>query len=177
MRSASAFCLRRVITPPSNALGQSAKSIGQRTIFNLMGPLANPARVKRQLIGIARPAYVPIYAQALAELGIDRAMVVAGDEGLDELSLAGGNDVAASDGKTARVAMRRWSAKDAGLPAYSIDAIKGGDAAQNADALKRLLAGEGGAYRDAVLFNAAAALMRGGRGGLDSSRGLRKPPR
>ena len=65
--------------------------IGQRTIFNLMGPLSNPAGVTRQLIGIARPAYVPIYAEALARLGTDKSFVISGDEGLDELSLAGGN--------------------------------------------------------------------------------------
>src|SRR6187551_436843 len=68
------------------------KALGRRTIFNLMGPLANPAGVKRQLVGIARPAYVPIYAEALARLGTEHSFVVAGDEGLDELSLAGGNE-------------------------------------------------------------------------------------
>src|SRR3569623_1125897 len=68
--------------------------ISTRTIFNLMGPLSNPARVERQLIGIARPAYVPIYAEAMAHLGTHRSFIVAGDEGLDELSLAGGNELA-----------------------------------------------------------------------------------
>jgi anthranilate phosphoribosyltransferase len=117
--------------------------------------------VKRQLIGSARPAYVPIYAEALASLGIERAMVVSGDEGLDELSLAGGNDVAdvSADGI---VAMRRVSAADAGLPSHPIDAIRGGDPAHNAAALRALLMGETGAYRDAVLLNAAAALMVAG---------------
>ncbi|MCW2365352.1 anthranilate phosphoribosyltransferase [Sphingobium sp. B7D2B] len=138
------------------------KALGRRTIFNLMGPLANPAGVSRQLIGIARPAYVPIYAQALAELGTERAMVISGDEGLDELSLAGGNDVAdvTSDGI---VAMRRISAADAGLPTHPIDAIKGGDPAYNAAKLRALLLGEAGPYRDAVLFNAAAALIVAGK--------------
>ena len=137
------------------------KALGRRTIFNLMGPLANPAGVKRQLIGIARPAYVPIYAQALADLGTERAMVISGDEGLDELSLAGGNDVAdvTPDGL---VAMRRISAKDAGLPNHPIEAIRGGDAAYNAARLRALLKGETGAYRDAVLLNAAAALIVAG---------------
>ena len=65
------------------------KSLARRTIFNLLGPLANPARVTRQLVGIARPAYVPIYAEAIARLGTERTFVVSGDEGLDELSLAG----------------------------------------------------------------------------------------
>lgn len=133
------------------------RAIGRRTIFNLMGPLANPAGVRRQLVGIARPAYVPIYAEALARLGTDHAMVISGDEGLDELSLAGGNELADVRGDT--VSMLRTSAADAGLAHASVSAIRGGDPAHNAEALRRLLLGEEGPYRDAVLYNAAAALM------------------
>jgi anthranilate phosphoribosyltransferase len=155
------FLFAQTHHPALKRLGPIRKSIGRRTIFNLMGPLANPAGVTRQLIGIARPAYVPIYAQALAELGTDHAMVVSGDEGLDELSLAGGNDVAeVTSGGV--VAMRRISAADAGLPRHPVDAIRGGDAAHNAAALRALLQGEPGAYRDAVLLNAGAALMVAG---------------
>jgi len=134
--------------------------IGQRTIFNLMGPLANPARVKRQLIGIANPAYVPVYADALHHLGTEHARVVSGDEGLDELSLAGGNEVAVVDAGGVRY--QRISAADAGLLEHPVAAIRGGDAAHNALALRKLLQGEPGAYRDAVLFNAAAALVVAG---------------
>jgi anthranilate phosphoribosyltransferase len=155
------FLFAQTHHPAMKRLGPIRKAIGRRTIFNLMGPLANPAQVRRQLIGIARPAYVPIYAQALAELGVDHAMVVSGDEGLDELSLAGGNDVADVTAGGI-VAMRRWSAADAGLPAAPVDAIRGGDPAHNAAALRALLLGERGAYRDAVLFNAAAALVVAG---------------
>lgn len=136
------------------------KAIGRRTVFNLMGPLANPAGVTRQLVGIARPAYVPIYADALARLGTDRSFVVSGDEGLDELSLAGGNEVAVV-GSTGFV-MQRVTAADAGLPPAPIEAIRGGDPAYNAAALRRLLLGEEGPYRDAVLFNAAGALIVAG---------------
>jgi anthranilate phosphoribosyltransferase len=134
--------------------------IGQRTIFNLMGPLANPARVKRQLIGIARPAYVPVYAEALQYLGTEHARVISGDEGLDELSLAGGNEVAVvtRDG----IRFQRVSAADAGLPVYPVEAIRGSDAQHNALELRKLLQGEHGAYRDAVLFNAAEALLVAG---------------
>jgi anthranilate phosphoribosyltransferase len=144
--------------PALKRLAPIRRAIGERTIFNLMGPLANPANVRRQLVGIARPAYVPIYAQALAELGADRAMIVSGDEGLDELSLAGGNDMAevSADGV---VAMRRLSAADLGLSNHPVEAIRGGDAAHNAAALRALLQGETGPYRDAVLLNAAAALV------------------
>ena len=144
--------------PALKRLGPIRKAIGERTIFNLMGPLANPAGVPRQLVGIARPAYVPIYAQALAELGVDRAMIVSGDEGLDELSLAGGNDIAEVAGHGV-VAMHRLSAADLSLSTAPVDAVRGGDAAHNAAALRALLLGEPGAYRDAVLLNAAAALV------------------
>lgn len=137
------------------------RALGKRTIFNLMGPLANPAGVDRQLVGIARPAYVPIYAEALSLLGTQRAMVVSGDEGLDELSLAGGNDVAEVTAGGI-VAMRRVTPQDAGLPVHPVEAIRGGDPAYNAAALRRLLQGEHGPYRDAVLLNAAAALIVAG---------------
>ncbi|PZQ21402.1 MAG: anthranilate phosphoribosyltransferase [Sphingopyxis macrogoltabida] len=136
------------------------KAVGRRTIFNLMGPLANPARVTRQLIGIARPAYVPVYAGALHRLGTDHSRVISGDEGLDELSLAGGNEVAVVTREGVR--MQRSTAADAGLPTHAVAAIRGGDAAHNAGALRALLMGEPGAYRDAVLYNAAEALVVAG---------------
>jgi anthranilate phosphoribosyltransferase len=136
------------------------RKLGRRTIFNLMGPLANPAGVRRQLIGIARPAYVPIYADALARLGTEHSFVIAGDEGLDELSLAGGNVVAVvRDGE---VRMQRVHAEEANLSTATVEAIRGGDPQYNAAALRSLLQGEPSAYRDAVLFNAAAALMVAG---------------
>ena len=136
------------------------KKLGRRTIFNLMGPLANPARVRRQLVGIARPAYVAIYAEALARLGTEHSFVVSGDEGLDELSLAGGNELAEIKGGEVR--MKRVDAEDAGLAHAPIDAIRGGDPEHNAAALTALLGGRRGSYRDAVLFNAAGALMVAG---------------
>ena len=130
------------------------KAIGKRTIFNLIGPLANPARVSRQLIGIARPDYVPIYGKALQSLGADAAMIVSGEEGLDELSGAGPSrifnigDLPVGDTVTPG---------DAGLPTAPTSAIRGGDAAFNAAALRRLLQGEAGPYRDAVLLKVLGA--------------------
>ncbi len=135
------------------------KRIGRRTIFNLMGPLASPARVTRQLIGIARPDYAPIYAEALEQLGVAGAAVVAGEEGLDELSPEGAS-IAVSIGDVHLPA--RITPEDAGLPRHPLTALRGGDAAENAAALRRLLQGEHGAYRDAVLLNAAAALVVAG---------------
>ncbi|AXJ96696.1 MULTISPECIES: anthranilate phosphoribosyltransferase [unclassified Sphingomonas] len=133
--------------------------IGKRTIFNLMGPLANPARVTRQLLGIARPDYAGLYAEALAQLGTEAAAVISGEEGLDELSTAGPS-LAVTIGTVALPA--RIVPEDAGLARHSLAALRGGDPAYNADALRRLLAGEAGAYRDAVLLNAAAALVVAG---------------
>lgn len=146
--------------PTMGRLMPLRKALGRRTVFNLMGPLANPAQVRRQLVGIARPAYVPIYAEAIMRLGTAHSLVVSGDEGLDELSLAGGNELAEVTGD--ELAMRRVSPADAGLPLTPVDAIRGGDPAYNAEALRRLLGGETGAYRDAVLFNAAGALIVAG---------------
>ena len=136
--------------------------IGKRTIFNLMGPLSNPARVERQLIGIARPAYVPIYAEAKARLGTKHTLIVSGDEGLDELSLAGGNEVASVKGNAFEI--QRLSADVVDLPHAPVEAIRGGSAKQNAAALLALLEGAPGAYRDAVVFNAAASLMVADKG-------------
>jgi anthranilate phosphoribosyltransferase len=150
------------------------RAIGRRTIFNLMGPLANPAGVRRQLVGIARPAYVPIYGDALRRLGTLHAFVVSGDEGLDELSLAGGNEIAEVSGETVR--MRRVAPSDVGLSISPVEAIRGGDAVHNADALRSLLLGEEGPYRDAVLFNAAAASSLQAKP-MTGTPASRKPPK
>jgi anthranilate phosphoribosyltransferase len=136
------------------------RRIGRRTIFNLMGPLSNPAHVGRQLIGIARPDYVPIYAEALAQLGAEAAAVISGEEGLDELSTEGPS-IAINIGSANLPT--RLVPEDAGLPRHPLAAIRGGDPAENAFALRKLLRGGKGAYRDAVLLNAAAALMIAGR--------------
>ena len=137
------------------------QKLGVRTIFNLMGPLSNPAGVTRQLIGIARPAYVPIYAAAKAKLGTERTLIASGDEGLDELSLAGGNELADVTGSDFE--MRRVTAVQANLPHAPVEAIRGGDPVHNAKALEALLMGSPGPYRDAVLFNASATLIVAGK--------------
>lgn len=157
-----AFLFAAKYHPALVRLAPIRRRIGRRTIFNLMGPLANPASVTRQLIGIARPDYVPIYAEALAQLGVAGAAIVAGEEGLDELSTEGPS-VIASIGDVSLPT--RITPDDAGLPRHPLSALRGGDAADNAEALRRLLLGEEGAYRDAVLLNAAAALVVAGRAG------------
>jgi anthranilate phosphoribosyltransferase len=146
--------------PALARLGPIRKALGRRTIFNLLGPLANPAHVTRQLIGIARADYAPLYAEAMQRIGITRAMIVSGEDGMDELSLSAPNNVTDLDGPTIRTF--RVTAQDAGLPVYPAEAIRGGDAAYNAAALRALLTGTTGAYRDAVLLNASGALIVAG---------------
>lgn len=143
--------------PALAPLAPIRKAIGKRTIFNLTGPAANPARVKRQLIGVARPDFLPVYAGALELLDYEDAMLVAGDEPLDELSISGPSSVHRIGQPSIRI-----TPESAGLSLHPARELRGGDAAYNAAALKRLLDGEAGAYRDAVLLNASAALMVAG---------------
>ena len=133
--------------------------LGTRTIFNLLGPLANPARVRRQLTGVFDPAWATPMAETLAALGTERAWLVHG-QGLDELTVAGENHVTAlNDGI---IECFTVMPEDAGLPRAPVSAIAGGDAASNAAALLALLQGAPGAYRDTVLLNAAAGLIVAG---------------
>ncbi len=134
--------------------------LGTRTIFNLLGPLANPARVTRQLTGVFDPKWARPMAETLHELGSTRCWLVHG-EGLDELTVAGASSVVElRDG-----AIRAFSVtpEDAGLPRAPVSAIRGGEAAVNAAALSAVLRGAAGPYRDTVLLNAAAALIVAGR--------------
>jgi anthranilate phosphoribosyltransferase/anthranilate synthase/phosphoribosyltransferase len=136
--------------------------LGTRTIFNLLGPLANPAGVTRQLTGVFDPAWARPMVETLQKLGSTDVWLVHG-QGLDELTVAGENRVAAlRDG-----AIREFtvSPEDAGLERAPVSAIRGGDAAVNAAALGALLRGAPGAYRDTVLLNAGAALIVAGRTG------------
>jgi len=134
--------------------------LGTRTIFNLLGPLANPARVTRQMTGAFAPQWLRPMAEALARLGSERAWLVHGD-GLDELTLSGPSQVV----ELRAGAIREFTVtpEQAGLPRAPVSALKGGDPAENAAALEALLAGETSAYRDCVLLNAAAALIVAGR--------------
>lgn len=135
--------------------------LGTRTIFNLLGPLANPARVKRQMTGAFAPEWLRPMAEALRRLGAERAWLVHG-QGLDELTLAGESQVVSleADGSFREFTV---APEDAGLPRAPASALKGGDPAENAAALEALLQGATGAYRDVVLLNAAAALVVAGR--------------
>ncbi len=148
--------------PALRHAAQARSEIGFRTIFNLLGPLSNPAGVRLQLTGVYDPAWCAPMAETLGALGTERAWLVHG-RGLDELTLAGTTQVAEWRDGT----LRQFSVTpdQAGLPEAPIDAIRGGDAAHNAAALRALLQGAPGAYRDTVLLNAAAALIVAGRAG------------
>lgn len=137
-------------------VGPVRTEIGFRTVFNLLGPLSNPAQAKRQVMGIYDPRLLEPLAEVLGRLGAIRAWTVHG-QGLDELTVTGETEVAEwKDG-----AVRRFTVtpEDAGLSRHDISAIRGGDAEENAAALRALLDGATGAYRDVVLLNAAAALV------------------
>jgi anthranilate phosphoribosyltransferase len=134
--------------------------LGTRTIFNILGPLSSPARVKRQLTGVFSPEWTRPMAETLAELGHVAAWLVHG-MGLDELTVAGENKVTALENGVIRDFI--VTPEDAGLSRAPIEAIKGGDSAFNAQALLALLRGTHGAYRDTVLLNSAAALIVAGR--------------
>jgi anthranilate phosphoribosyltransferase len=137
------------------------QQLGFRTIFNLLGPLCNPARVKRQLIGVFSDKWLEPLARVLHALGTERAWIVHGSDGLDELTVTGESHVAELD----RGQVRRFTLTpaDAGLPLHRLDSVFGGDASANAAALTRLLAGELGAYRDIVCLNAGGALVVAGK--------------
>jgi anthranilate phosphoribosyltransferase len=131
--------------------------LGTRTIFNILGPLTNPAGVKRQLTGAFSPALIRPMAETLLALGSEKAWLVHGGDGTDELSIAAVSRVAALENG----AIREFELhpEDAGLPVHPFEAILGGSPAENAAALRAVLSGVEGAYRDAVLLNAAAALV------------------
>ncbi|HEY8290662.1 MAG TPA: anthranilate phosphoribosyltransferase [Acetobacteraceae bacterium] len=142
--------------PSMRHVGGPRVELGTRTIFNLLGPLANPARVKRQLTGVFSPDWTMPMAETLNALGHEAAWIVHG-LGLDELTVAGENHVTALHNGSIR--SFTVTPEDAGLARAPAEAIRGGDASFNAAALQAVLHGTPGAYRDTVLLNSAAALV------------------
>lgn len=137
-------------------VGPSRVELGTRTIFNLLGPLSNPAGVKRQLVGVFAPEWVEPLAHVLKDLGAEAVWVVHG-EGLDEMTTTGPTRIAELRKGTVR--MFEVEPSQAGLATTTPDMLKGGEAAQNARALKAVLDGAPGAYRDIAILNAAGALV------------------
>jgi len=137
------------------------RDIGIRTVFNLLGPLTNPAGVAHQVVGVCRPELTGLLADALCRLGTKRAMVVHGSDGLDEITVTGPTLVA--EVRHGRVVEYVIEPEDAGIPRAPIESIQGGEPHTNAGIIRRVLAGESGAPRDVVLLNAGAALRVSGR--------------
>lgn len=135
--------------------------LGIKTIFNMLGPLSNPALVKRQLLGVFAAEWVKPFAEVLRNLGSESAWVVHGSDGMDELTTTGPSAVA--ELKNGAIRVFEVTPEEAGLKRASIEDLKGGDPAQNAAAIRCLLNGEAGAYRDIVLLNSAAALIVSGK--------------
>jgi anthranilate phosphoribosyltransferase len=147
--------------PAMKHVGPTRVELATRTIFNLLGPLSNPAGVKRQMVGVFSRQWVEPLAQVLKNLGSERAYVVHGSDGLDEITTSGPTTVAALDNGTVKTF--EIAPEDVGLSKAKPETLRGGDAEANAAALLAVLKGSKGPFRDVAVFNAAAALIVAGR--------------
>jgi len=155
------FMLASVHHPAAGRVAGVRRALGVRTVFNLLGPLTNPADARRQLVGVSSPHHLDVMGDALARMGCEHALVVCGDLGMDELSVTGPNKAIEV---TRGVAHRSFQIEpeDCGLPRHPLAALSGGDATVNAAITRDVLEGRAGGPRDAVLMNAAAALYVAG---------------
>ncbi len=156
-----AFFFAPTFHPAMRHAAQARKDLGVRTAFNLLGPLTNPAGATRQIVGVPRPELTELIARALVLLGSTRAWVVHGADGLDELSTTGYTKV--SECRNGAVQTFYVHPADYGLAKSSLDALRGGDATQNAHRIREILDGANGPTRNIVLLNAGAALFIAGR--------------
>jgi anthranilate phosphoribosyltransferase len=147
--------------PAMKHVGPTRVELGTRTIFNLLGPLSNPAGVKRQMVGVFSKQWIEPLAHVLKNLGSERALVVHGSDGLDEITMSGATAVAALEHGTIRT--YEITPEEVGLSRVKAETLRGGDAQANAVALKRVLEGKDGAFRDVAVLNAGAALLVAGR--------------
>lgn len=151
------FMFAQAYHPSMKHVAPVRREIGIRTVFNILGPLTNPARAQHQVIGAPSIEAAEKLAAVLARLGTDHALVVHGQDGLDEISAAAPTD--AFEVRDGGIVRRRLEPGELGLPVHQLSALKGGSAESNAAALRSVLAGEAGALRDFTLMNAAAALV------------------
>lgn len=151
------FMMAPMHHPAMKHVGPVRVELGSKTIFNILGPLTNPANVKRQLTGAFAPDLIHPMAETLQQLGTEKAWLVHGSDGTDEITICGPTAVAALE--NGKITSREIHPEDAGLPVHNFRDILGGTPEENAVALNALLDGAAGAYRDAVLLNAAAALV------------------
>jgi anthranilate phosphoribosyltransferase len=150
--------------PAMRHVGPTRREIGVRTVFNILGPLTNPAGARYQCLGVADPSLAGLMAQALLRLGCERALVIHGMDGVDEFSLSAPTHVVEVRGQSGDVVEYDVTPEDAGLPRRPREEIRGGDAQYNAALLRRTLSGEqGGAPAEVVAFNAGGALYVTGR--------------
>src|SRR5215831_3722686 len=156
-----AFFFAQVFHPSMKHAAPTRKELGIRTAFNLLGPLTNPAGAARQLVGVPRPELTELVARSLAQLGSERAWVVHGADGLDEISTTGYTKV--SECRDGRVNTFYLHPADVGLAKSTAESLKGGDPADNVAIAKAVLAGHPGGPRDVVLLNAGASLLLAGR--------------
>ena len=152
-----AFLFAQVHHPAIRHAAGVRKALGFRTLFNMLGPLANPAGAQRQRLGVNHARVMPLVAAAAQRLGSEKVWVVHGAGGIDEIAPAGPTQVVEATPEGLRVF--EVTPADAGLKEWPLEALRGGEAAENAQALKALLEGAPGAYRDCVLLNAAAAFV------------------
>ena len=155
------FCFAPVFHPSMRFVGPTRRELGVTTVFNFLGPLTNPARPGAQAVGCADPAMAVVLAEVFARRGVS-AVVVRGDDGLDEVTTATTTQVWRVDGGA--VQQETFDPESVGIARSEVDALRGGDRAFNAAAVRGLLAGQSGAIRDAVLLNAATALVALGPG-------------
>lgn len=156
------FMLASLHHPAAGRVAGVRRALGVRTVFNLLGPLTNPAGARRQLLGVSTPQHLHVLGDALARMGSEHALVVRGDLGMDELSVTGTNKaIEVTSGVSHRCL--RIDPEDCGLDRYPLEALRGGDAAMNAAITRDVLDGRRGGPRDAVLMNAAAALYVAGK--------------
>jgi len=155
------FMLASLHHPAAGRVAGVRRALGVRTVFNLLGPLTNPAGARRQLLGVSTPQHLHVLGDALARMGCEHALVVCGDVGMDELSVTGTNKaIEVTSGVSHRCL--RIDPEDCGLDRYPLEALQGGDATMNAAITCDVLDGRLGGPRDAVLMNAAAALYVAG---------------
>ncbi len=147
--------------PAMKHVGPTRVELGTRTIFNLLGPLSNPAGVKRQMVGVFSKQWVEPLAQVLNNLGCEAAYVVHGSDGLDEITISGPTSVAALENGVVRTF--EITPEEVGLKRAKAEALRGGDAEHNAKALMGVLKGERGPFRDVAVLNASAALVVAGK--------------
>ncbi len=163
------FMFAQAFHPAMRYVAPTRRDLGTRTVFNILGPVCNPAGAQHQLVGVARPELVDLVSEALLRLGAKHVLVVHGEQGVDELVLSGPSIVAEMQGGN----VRRYAIDPdhLGLSPSPLSALAGGTAAENARTMRQVLTGQPGAIRDAVLLNAGAAIVAGDRAG-DLAEGL-----